>query len=75
MFTGVNVSSMAMWSKKPVKTLEKPYVGAYSHSQALHVVVITKQTYARGITVALRRFFLAPLTKERVHLGRCEDIQ
>jgi len=48
---------MAVWSKKPVNTLEKPYVGAYSHSQALHVVVITKQTYARGITVALRRFF------------------
>jgi|ThiBiocorrection_1091964.scaffolds.fasta_scaffold18994_2 hypothetical protein len=48
---------MAMWSKKPAKMLEKPHVGAYSHSQALHVVVITKQTYARGITVTLRRFF------------------
>lgn len=31
-FTGVGVSGIAMWSKKPMKTLEKPYVGAYSLS-------------------------------------------
>jgi hypothetical protein len=35
---------MALLTKKPTKMLEKPHVGAYSQSQALHIVVRETQT-------------------------------
>ena len=35
---GVKYAYLCLWSKKHIKSIEKPYVGAYSSMQTLHMM-------------------------------------